>query len=302
MKSTEKVLADLEKRLEEAIEKNEDMTWDSFLPNLSPHNVESGRRYRGWSNLFFLGFKMISVEDDPRFITFAGCKRMGSYVKKGTTMTPIWQPIIAEVDNGNGGKDKTFRGFRTIKVCSVRETTLIEDGKVPATLGEENPDEEPQDLVEFFGKVPYQTEKCQKGNAYYNPYRDKVGVPEFVQFANAFGWAEATAHELIHWTGHKSRLDRDMQGKMHSQKDRSAEELVACIGACFLLHDLGVELGESEIYRQTAYLKSWMPRLQGDMQFLLDAAEKAGKAVDYIKKLAAGESVEDIERRAQDAA
>ena len=297
-KSRDKVYNDLEKRLEQAIENDENMTWDSFLPNLSPHNAESGRRYKGWTNLFFLGFKMLSVDGDPRFITFAGCKRMGGWLKKGTIMTPIWQPIIRDVKEKDGTTSTVFSGFRTLKVCSVLETDLIEKGKMPATLSDENKDEQPTDLVEFFGKIKYETENCARGFAYYNHQTDKIGVPEFAQFQNAFGWAEATAHELVHWTGHADRLNRNLVGTCKTQ-NRELEELTACIGASFLLHELGVELGENEIYRQSAYLKSWMPKLQGNMQLLFDAAEKAGKAVDYILKLAAGESVEKMEKYAQ---
>ena len=46
--------------------------------------------------------------------------------------------------------------------------------------------------------------------AYYNVNQDLVRMPPFETFRDAESHSATLAHELAHWTRHKSRLDRDL--------------------------------------------------------------------------------------------
>jgi antirestriction protein ArdC len=61
----------------------------------------------------------------------------------------------------------------------------------------------------------------------------------------------------------------------------SKEELVAEIGASFLMAETGIEVDDSK-NNSAAYIKGWLDRLRGDSKFVVFAAAKAQHAVDHI--------------------
>ena len=86
-------------------------------------------------------------------------------------------------------------------------------------------------------------------------------------------------HELTHWTGHKSRLDRDKKGKFGDPL-YAFEELVAELGAAFLCSSLGVSKEVREDH--TKYIKSWLKALKDDKRAIFKASSQASKAVEYL--------------------
>jgi hypothetical protein len=71
------------------------------------------------------------------------------------------------------------------------------------------------------------------GEAFYVPSRDFISMPAFEAFKGADHFYNVAFHELTHWTGHKSRLDRDLKDRF-GERTYAAEELVAELGAAFL--------------------------------------------------------------------
>src|SRR6202035_3613623 len=51
------------------------------------------------------------------------------------------------------------------------------------------------------------------GEAYFVPSRDFISMPAFAGFKGADHFYNVAFHELTHWTGHKSRLDRDLKNQ-----------------------------------------------------------------------------------------
>ena len=92
-------------------------------------------------------------------------------------------------------------------------------------------------------------------------------------------------HELIHSTGHESRLARTF-GERSGDELYSKEELIAETGAAFLCAIAGLETEQSE-RNTTAYLQHWISTLKQDNRLIVQAAASAQRAVDMIT----GESV-----------
>jgi antirestriction protein ArdC len=86
------------------------------------------------------------------------------------------------------------------------------------------------------------------------------------------------AHELVHSTGHESRLSRDLTGNFGSGS-YAAEELIAEIGACLILAECDVEPRFEE---SAAYIASWKKVMEDNPKIIVTAASKAGKAADFI--------------------
>ena len=86
-------------------------------------------------------------------------------------------------------------------------------------------------------------------------------------------------HELVHSTGSKSRLNREMGGKFGS-KSYAREELVAEIGSAILCSMLNIS--EKTFDNSSAYIQSWLKALENDTHLILYASAKAEKAVQMI--------------------
>jgi antirestriction protein ArdC len=126
------------------------------------------------------------------------------------------------------------------------------------------------------------------GEAYYAPGHDFISLPAFQSFNGADHFYNVAFHELTHWTGHKSRLDRDLK---HRFGDRAyaAEELVAELGAAFLAAEFGFD-GD---VRSAGYIASWIDLLKSDKRAFFTAASKASKAADYLRRLALADGSAD---------
>jgi len=75
--------------------------------------------------------------------------------------------------------------------------------------------------------------------AYYAMTTDHVQMPPFEAFRDAVAYFATLGHETIHWSGAKSRLDRNLTGRFGSHS-YAAEELVAELGSAFLCADLAL--------------------------------------------------------------
>jgi antirestriction protein ArdC len=115
--------------------------------------------------------------------------------------------------------------------------------------------------------------------AYYRPGTDEITLPNMGQFVNAESFYSTAFHEMAHSTGHKTRLDRGLDGSFGSDP-YSREELVAEMTAAFLAAEAGILDKVQD--NNTAYVQHWAARLGKEPRLILDAASAAQKAADYI--------------------
>lgn len=104
-------------------------------------------------------------------------------------------------------------------------------------------------------------------------------------------------HEMVHSTGHKTRLDRLESGAAAAfgGTEYSKEELVAEIGSAMILGRTGIETSDT-IRNNAGYIQHWLSVLKNDSKFIVSAASKAEKAVEYIYN-GNKENVESVETR-----
>ena len=100
------------------------------------------------------------------------------------------------------------------------------------------------------------------------------------------------AHELTHWTKHKSRLDRDFGRKQWGDEGYAKEELVAELGAAFLCADLA--LTPEARADHAAYIQSWLTVLKDDKRAIFAAAAHAQRAVDYLHGRQAADEEQEV--------
>ena len=121
----------------------------------------------------------------------------------------------------------------------------------------------------------------RSNKAFYQPATDTIVVPEMNQFTEKAEYYSTVFHESVHSTGHSSRLNRISDVARFGSESYSKEELVAELGASYLVNAVGLET-LSSFGNSAAYIKGWMAALKDDKRFIVSAAGKAEKAVRLI--------------------
>lgn len=250
-----------------------------------PRNGSSGRRYSGINVLTLMLAAEAAGYTDDRWYTFKQLAAIGGNVKgqKGTPI--IWWKATEYKRRNDEGEMELHKGMvmKTFTVFNHDQVTWSDD-------------EGPRRVRTVIKTVPWQTcEALQQqvkrleaeaglglsygGNvAAYMPAIDRVVMPQVAQFKTASHHDATLAHELVHWTGHTSRLNRNLRNAFGSA-DYAFEELVAELGAAFIAAELGFACPE---LRHAGYLQSWARKLRDQPKALSKAAALASKAVDLI--------------------
>lgn len=119
-----------------------------------------------------------------------------------------------------------------------------------------------------------------RGNrAFYRPSTDEIILPQPEAFITPENYYATACHELTHWTGHKSRLARDFEGRF-GDESYAFEELIAELGASFLCGHFGFI--DATIENHASYLSSWIKVLKNDKNAIFIAARHASSAYDYL--------------------
>ena len=115
------------------------------------------------------------------------------------------------------------------------------------------------------------------GEAYYHQGEDFIRLPPPAAFISAADFVCTACHELGHWTGHPSRLARDLRHRFGSSA-YAREELIAELTSAFLSAHLNI----MPQIRHHNYLSHWLAILKEDARAIFHAASQASKATDFL--------------------
>jgi antirestriction protein ArdC len=262
-----------------------------------------GVPYRGM-NVFWLWM----VADmcgyaSPFWMTYNQAKELGAQVRKGekSTIAIFYKSYTKEVEAPDTG-EKTDENRRVLKAYPVFNADQVEG--LPehfhpaATLEVVEPEGRQAELDSFFASVPAVL-RHQGDEAYYEPVADRVTMPPAHLFSGFDHYYATLAHELSHWTGHASRLDRNLKNRFGSSA-YAAEELIAELSSAML----GVELGlpVTHLDSHASYIEHWLKLLKQDDRAILTAAAKAEEASRLLLKLGGRISADDTDEASADAA
>lgn len=119
--------------------------------------------------------------------------------------------------------------------------------------------------------------------ARYRPAEDVIAIPEPSLFESSSAYYATLFHEMIHATGHPSRLARRSLNdptRRFGSDSYAFEELVAELGSAFLCSEAGI--GNVGLQDSAAYIDSWLKALSGDRNRLFLAAFLAERACDLV--------------------
>ena len=221
--------------------------------------------------------------------------------KKKATQVVLWKPFETKGKYKRNTGDKKVGDDRTISsvylaffwVYNMDQTTLAKQYEKSGD-GSKTKINAEQYVKNTGARIEHGGDRC-----FYEPSKDYIQMVDKKMFIRT-GDSNATVnyystlfHELVHWTGHESRLKRSMQDYFGSD-GYAAEELVAESGAAMLSCLLGIT---SKPKRESAqYIKSWMKKIKGDPDAIMNAIGKAGSAVKYLDSLQPGKDAKNYDR------
>jgi antirestriction protein ArdC len=266
--------------------------WSATAGQNVPQNAVTNRPYSG-CNVILLWLARSRGWSTPRFLTFKQAIEAGGNVRKGEHGTKVVFIKQLHVQDDEEADARIVPMMREYTVFNVDQCeSLPESIKAGRPMRIRNSDTRDA-LADQFLRSTGADIREGHGEAYYAPGQDFISMPAFGSFKGADHFYNVVFHELSHWTGHKSRLDRDLKHRF-GERAYAAEELVAELGAAFL----SAEFGFDGDVRSAGYIATWIDLLKSDKRAFFTACNKASKAAEYLRGLALADAQTDAHRAA----
>ena len=265
--------------------------WENVAANGAPRNAVSNRTY-SMGNLFMLMLTASMAKyNDPRWLTYKQASDIGAQVRGGEKGTRIffysqsrkdlteeqvasgkYSHIRQDPDTGQPYVNfPLLRSYTVFNAAQCDNMPPLERSKLPdlkwspveraeAVVAEANPEvrHEPQNV------------SC------YRPFDDYILMPMREQFPTAEDYYSTLLHELGHWTGHESRLNRDMSGDKRSLS-YAREELTAELISIYMAFETEIK---PQLDQSAAYIDSWLRNVS--VEDLTVAMNDAAKATRFL--------------------
>lgn len=281
----------------------------------TPHCPATGRNYTA-GNRFMLAIASMFFGAEPHWGTFNQWKSLSKHttecnktasavgtrnekrpdcsddcqlvsVSKGSkSIAYALRPLMRKEVNDAGVESMRLFGFSPF---AVFHSGQVDGYEIPVSAVTATADaDDVAGAFDFAKLVGASVTESNYEGAFYRPLGDIITMPARDRWKDAIGAWSTMAHELTHWTGHSTRLNRDLTGRFGSDS-YAAEELVAELGSAFALATLGRSAEPREDHAQ--YLAHWLRVLKADPKHLMTVASHAEKAAAFITAAAAVETV-----------
>ncbi len=282
--------ADITNQLIAAIEAdpgNPSLPWRRMGGGLHlPLNILTGRHYNGinilqlWVAAEQRGYAV------PVWGTYRQWAERGCQVRKGERSSLV--VFYKEYETNPDPDDSSDNGMRRVARAScVFNADQVDGFAYPEVANPLGPIERMAAADRFVAGTGA-TVRHGGDRAYYQFSTDHIQMPDEGLFTGTSTMARdesyygVLVHELVHWSGAKHRLAREM-GKRFGDAAYAAEELVAEIGAAFLCAELGITQDVRPDHAQ--YLAQWLKLLKNDNRAVFAAAARASEAVSHLRSL-----------------
>jgi putative DNA primase/helicase len=270
--------------------------------SLIPINPTTGKRYRGINAIQLMSQGRI----DQRWLTYKQAAAAGAQVRKGEQGTAIqyWKFSEEHLRTDESGKPVLDAQGKPVKAevrlerprvffATVFNAEQI-DGLPPMQRREQTWDavERAEAILLASGAV---IQHGGQNRAFYRLRTDSIHLPDKGQFPSADNYYATALHELGHWTGHPSRLSRDLAHPFGSE-GYAKEELRAEIASMILGDELGIGHDPGQ---HAAYVGTWINVLRDDPLEIFRAAADAEKIHGYVLALEQQQVEEQSSQQAQ---
>ena len=270
-----------------------DVNWIKswFTVNDRPTSKSSGKAYQG-INWFILsmtqsieGYKSNEWGTFNYWFKAGGGEREGKKVTKESayslkgqkgTQVVLYKPMTFTETNDAG--QKVTKSFPLMKGFTVFNADQVEGYEAPPVA--EIPDVQPVTAADNLAdELNVMVQHTDLNSAFYLPSRDVVNVPPATQFKTEEDYGCTLLHEIGHWTGAKSRMDRNLENHFGDQA-YAFEELIAELFSAMMAGELGIAPTPREDH--APYLKGWLKKLKAAKFAIFRAVAAAQKAADWV--------------------
>lgn len=241
-----------------------------------PQNLVTRNSYRG-INLWLLASLGYA---NNSFLTWNQIKFLKGSVNKGEQghIVVFWKTLERKEEEDQKTSTSILRYY---KVFNIEQCTGIPEHLIPQVPEQIfSPIAECERIIELMENCPLI--KHEEAEAYYSPEKDSINMPNPQSFKTNELYYSVLFHELVHSTGHETRLNRkELTAQTNfGSKEYSIEELTAEIGSCYLNSLSGI--GTGHFKQNVAYIKGWLDALKNDKRLIVYASSQAQRATDYI--------------------
>ena len=246
-----------------------------------PRNGSTQNFYSGINILILWMRQKKAGFTSSQWLTFNQAKALGGSVKKGEKGTRIIFYSPLKIEEANIAGELEEKKISMLKVHSVFNLTQIEglESLLEIELGtaqraEPEICEEAERVLQSSGaKLSFDGGPM----AFYDIKDDSIHMPEKAVFNDQLGYYATMLHELTHWTGAESRLNRNFQSNK-SKPQYAVEELVAELGSSFLCAHVGLKYTA----QHASYINEWLKVLREDKGAIFKAASQARVATEFL--------------------
>jgi antirestriction protein ArdC len=270
--------------------------WTRAASRGLPRNGKSGHAYRGANVLLLWDAASEQGYASNVWLTYKQAASLGAQVRKGerAVMCAHFERHAGQAQAGHdavslreGEDEGRAEKARRAELLLARPFWLFNvaqiDGLPPAVLDLcADPVKSPSGPVERALRLLGGCDAVIRHGferAMYLPELDEIRLPWPRHFTSGEAYCATSLHELMHWTGHPSRLNRQF-AKRFGDAAYAFEELVAELGSAFVMGYCG--LVQATLEGHAAYLDSWLQVLKNDRTAIFTAARHAGEAFEYI--------------------
>lgn len=246
-----------------------------------PKNAATGAAYSGINILLLWGAAIENGFSSQVWLTFKQALLLGGAVMKGERGSKVvyadkFVPKDEQERVRQEGGEASFVPF--LKRYTVFNAAQCEGLPEGIALGADaSPECETIERAEKLISATGADFRIGGDRAFYVPSEDFIRVPPQPAFFEQVNYYRTSFHELGHWTGHASRLNREFKGRYGSHA-YAREELVAELASAFVCASLAI----APTVRHADYLGSWLEVLKEDNRAIFNAASLASKAADFI--------------------
>lgn len=252
------------------------------VPLTMPCNAVTERCYSGINIMLLWRAAKRGGYRSRYWLTFRQALDAGGSVRKGERgTTAVFARRVSSASERAGGEAsdpaRSFSFLNHFTLFNAQQCDGLDPRLVPEIEQDLAPQSELIDLcqdvitasgVEFTYGASY---------PFYYPYDDTVHMPMWQRFEDPIERERVCFHELIHATGHESRLNREIRNEFGTPA-YAREELVAEMGAAFVCASVGIPPS----VRHANYIASWLELLRDDKRAIFKAASAASKAATWL--------------------
>lgn len=263
--------------------------WEKPWFNKAPINAVTGQSYKGvnFLNLISVLSKLNIENADFRFLTFQQAVKNNWTVKRG-------EKAVARVIYFNPApklRPESEIKPRSVKVPILRTYPVFHSSQINGMPDFQEPEMlqgvESINAVEIMIWASKADIRFSKYDAYYSPLLDVISMPAKEQFSSIEGYYGTLLHELGHWAGHSSRLNRQLENQYGSEA-YAIEELIVELAMVFLFSELGLKFSSRN---HISYMDSWIRVLKNDRFQIKKASSEAQKIANFLMSFTSFEEI-----------